>query len=68
MSSVFEKLFIFWLAVMYLLSIIDEIDVRVELLADDVWESEYDKTGFFSVGLDSFDQLFLENDQLPCPW
>ena len=39
--------------------ILDEIGVCVELLADDVWEAEDDKTGFLSVGVDSFDQLFL---------
>ena len=43
---------------MYLLSSIDEIYVRVELLADDVREDEYYKKGFLSVGVDSFDQLF----------
>ena len=60
MPSVFEKLLLFWLVVMYLLSSLDEIYVRVELLADDLWEAEYDKTGFFSVGVDSFDRLFLK--------
>ena len=39
-----------------------------ELLADDAWESEYDKTGFFSVVVDIFDHLFLKNDQFPCSW
>ena len=38
------------------------MDVRVKLLADDVWSSEDDKTGFLSVEVDSFDQLFLKND------
>ena len=52
---------------MFLLSSLDEIDVRVELLAADVWEAEDYKTGFFSVGVDSFDQLFLKNNRLPCP-
>ena len=67
MSSIFEMLFLFWLAVMYLLSSWDEIDVRVKWLVDDVWESEDDKTCFLSVGVDSFDRLFLKNDQFPCP-
>ena len=53
---------------MYLLSSWDEIDVRVELHADDLWEAEDDKTGFLSVGVVSFDQLFLKNDQFSCPW
>ena len=59
MSSVFEVLLLFWFVVMSLLSSWDEIDVRVELLAYDVWEDEDDKTGFLSVGVDSYDQLFL---------
>ena len=45
---------------MSLLSSWDEIDVCVELLADDVQEAEDDKTGFLSVGVDSFDQLLLK--------
>ena len=36
------------------------MDVPFELLADDVWSAEYDKTGFLSVGVDIFDQLFLK--------
>ena len=36
------------------------MDVRVELLADDVWSDEDNKTGSLSVGVDSFDQLFLK--------
>ena len=43
---------------MSLLSSWDEMDVCVELLADDVWTAEYDKTGFLSVVVDSFDQLY----------
>ena len=66
MSSVFEGLFLFWLVVMSLLSSWEEIDFRVEL-ADDVQEAEDDKTGFLSVGMDTFDRL-LKNDQFPCPW
>ena len=58
-SSVFEVLFLFWLVIMFLLSSIGDIDVRFEWLADDVWESEDDKSAFFSFGVDSFDQLFL---------
>ena len=53
---------------MSLLSSRDEIDFRVELLIDDVREAEYDKTGFLSVEVDSFDQLLLKNDQFPFPW
>ena len=62
-------LFLFWLVVMFLLSSIDEIDVRVWLLANDVWEAEAedDKTGFLSVGEDSFYQLFLYKQPMPFP-
>ena len=67
-SSVFEVLLLFWLVIICLLSSLDDIDVRVKLLADDVREAEYNKTGFFSVGVDSFNHLFLRNDQLPSPW
>ena len=44
---------------MSLLSSWDEIGVTVELLADDVWSDEYDKTGLLNVGVDSFYQLYL---------
>ena len=59
LSSIFEVLFVFWLLVMYLISSWYETYVCVELLVDDVWEAEDDKTGFLSVGVDSFDRLFL---------
>ena len=55
-----------WLVVISLLTSQDKIDVCVELLADYVWESGDDKKGFFSVGVDIFDQLFLKNDQFTC--
>ena len=45
---------------MFLLSSWDEMDVPVELIEDDVWAAEYDKTGFLSVELDSFDLLYLK--------
>ena len=44
---------------MCLLSSLDDIYVCVELLADDAWESEENKTGFLSVGVDNFNWLFL---------
>ena len=53
---------------MYLLSSWDEMDVCVKLLADDEWSAEDDKAGFLSVGVNIFDQLYLENDQFPWPW
>ena len=37
----------------------DEVDVHIKLLADGVWSAEDDKTGFLSVGVDIFDQLYL---------
>ena len=43
-----------------LLLSLDHIYNRVELLADGVWEAEYDKTGFFSVGVDNYDQFFFQ--------
>ena len=64
----FEVLFLFLFVVMSLLSSRDDMDVRLELLADDIWEAEDDKTGFLSVEVDGFDRLFLKNDQFPCPW
>ena len=48
--------------VMSLLSSWDEMDVCVELIADNLWAAEDDKTGFLSVGVDSFDWLFWNND------
>ena len=59
MSSVCDMLFLFWLVVICLLSSLDEIDILVELLADDVWEADDGESGFLSVGVDIFDQLFL---------
>ena len=53
---------------MSLLSSLVDIYVRVELLADDLLAVEDNKTGFLSFGVDNFDQLFLKNDQFPCPW
>ena len=43
-----------------MLSSLDNIDVCVELLADDVWKVESDKTSFFSVVVDNFNQIFLQ--------
>ena len=60
MSYVFEMLFLFWFSVMSLLSSWDEMDVRVKLLADDIWAAEYDTTGSLSVEVDISDQLNLK--------
>ena len=45
---------------MSLLSSWYEMDIRVELLADDVWEFEDDKTGFSIVGVGSFESIVFE--------
>ena len=49
-------LFLFWFVVMSLLSIWDEMNVPVELLADDVWSAEDNITGSLSDEGDSFDR------------
>ena len=59
MSSIFEVLLLFWFVVMSLLSLWDDMDVGIELLADDAWAAEAYKTGFMSVGVDIFDRLYL---------
>ena len=64
MSSVFEILLLFLFVLLYLLSSWDDMDVCVELLADDVWEAEYDKTGFLSVGVDIFDWLYYQEQPI----
>ena len=52
---------------MSLLSSWDEIDVRVELLADDVWAAEDDKPGFFSVEVGIFDSITFEKRPISVP-
>ena len=52
---------------MFLLSSWDEIDVRVELLADDLWAAEDDKTNFLSVEVNSFDRLYLKEQPISVP-
>ena len=59
MSSVCEVLFLFRFVVIYLLSRWDDMDGGIKLLADGVWEAEDDKTGFLSVRVDIFDQLYF---------
>ena len=58
---------LFWFVVMSLLSSWDEMDVCVKLLADDVWAAEDNKTGFLSVGVDSFDRLYLKERPISLP-
>ena len=43
------------------------MNVRVKLLADDVWASEEDKTVFLSVGVDVFDRLYLKELPISFP-
>ena len=44
------------------------MDVYVELFADHVCVAEDDKISVLISGVDSFDKLYLKNDQFPCPW
>ena len=43
------------------------MDARFELLADNVCKAEDDETVFLSVGVDSFDQLFLQKLPISLP-
>ena len=52
---------------MSLFSSWDEMDVRVELIADDLWSAEDDKTGFLSFEVDSFDQLYWKERPISLP-
>ena len=44
---------------MSLLSSWDDMYVPVKLLADYAWAAEDNKKGFLSVGVDSFNRLFM---------
>ena len=52
---------------MSLLSRWDDMDVGIELLADDVWAAEEDRTGFLSVGVDIFDWFYLKEQPISLP-
>ena len=41
--------------------------VPVELLVDDVWAAEDDKTGILSVGVDIFYRLYLKEQPISLP-
>ena len=43
------------------------MDVRVKLLADDVWAAEEDRAGFLNVGVDIFNQLYLKEQTISLP-
>ena len=60
-------LFLLWLVVMCVLSSIDGIYVRFEVLVDDAGEAEDDKKGFLIGEVDSFDWLFLEKQPMSLP-
>ena len=40
------------------------MNIRVKLLADDVWASEENKTGFLSVGVYIIDRLYLKEQPI----
>ena len=67
MSSIFKVLFLFWFVVISLLSSSYETDVRVELIAYDVWAAEDYKTGLLSVGVDIINRYYLEKQQISLP-
>ena len=50
---------VFWITVLYFFTNWDDIIVCDKLVVYDVWFAEDDNTGFFSVGVDIFDQLYL---------
>ena len=58
-SSVFKISDVLWISVMSLFSSWYDIIVCDKLVVYDVWFAEDDNTGFLSVGVDIFDQLFL---------
>ena len=51
---------VFWIALLSPLSSWDDMIVRVKLLVYGVWVDEEEKTGFLSVGVNIFDQLYLK--------
>ena len=52
---------------MSLLSHRYDMDGGIELLADDVWAAEDDKTGFLSVGVDILDPLYFQERPISLP-
>ena len=58
---------IVWFGVLSLLFSWYEMDVRVELLAYNSWADEDDKTGFLSVEVHIFDQLYLKELPISLP-
>ena len=58
---------LFWIALLSSFSSWDEMIVHVKLLLYDVWAAEEDKTGFLSVRVDIFDQLYLKERPISLP-
>ena len=58
-SSVFKISEVFWIALLSPFSSWYDIIVCDKLVVYDVWFAEDYNTGFLSVGLDIFDQLYL---------
>ena len=58
---------VFWIEVLSLCGRWYEIMVGVEFVVYDVWFAEDDNTGFLSVGVDIFDQLFLKEWPISLP-
>ena len=58
---------VFWIVVLSLFSSWYDIIVCEELVVYDVWLSEDDKTGFLSVWVDMFDQLYLKERPISLP-
>ena len=58
-SSAFEMFTVFWMEILSLCWSWWAIIVGVELVVYDIWFSEDDHTGFFSVWLDILDRLYM---------
>ena len=58
---------VFWIAVMSSFSSWDNIIVPVKLVVYDVWFAGDDNTGFLSVGVDIFNQLYLKGQPISLP-
>ena len=66
-SYVFEMFTVFWMEVLSLCWSWWGIIVWVDFVVYDVWFAEDDNTGFLSVGLDIFDQLYLKELTISLP-
>ena len=66
-SPVFKISNVFWIVVLSSFSNWDDIIVRDKLVVYDVWFSEDNITGFLSVGVDIFHQLYLKERPISLP-